>query len=318
MIYRFILTLVLLVVLVFVITKTVNLNELPNLLLNFPKLTLLELLFISSTISVLKAWRFLILLKNTSIKVSFWACLKTFIAGQAITPLPGGETIRGVLIHHETNTNILKTTGPVITQAYLELTSAAILATIGALIFKAFRIPILITLIILILLAIILITPQIMQKLVQKTTKIKFLNKFLSRLQRSQKDIKANFYDQDTGLPDKVLVQTLALSFLANFLGGELVALTAQTYNVDLGLLRSTFIYSLGMVIQGVGTFSPGGLGLTEGGMTGILIFSGVDSAQAIAIVLIFRIITLIFNIVVGSIFLTAFYSKVLILNKSK
>ncbi len=316
MIYRVLLAISLLVLLIFIASRSIDLTSIPSLLWEFPHIVLGELIFISVLISLLKAWRFLILLRNTNFTISFWTTIKTFVAGQAITPLPGGEAIRGLLIRYETGQNILKTTGPIVTQAYLELTSAAIMAMFGALVFKTFRIPILIVLIVMILIALIITNGKIMKYLSHKFSKVKFVNSFLSKMQFAQIDIKANFYDHKSGLPDKVLVRTLGLSLFSQMLSGLLIYIIAHAYKVDLDILQSIFISSIGMVIQGIGSVVPGGLGITEGGMTGVLVLSDVGFSKALAIVLIFRVMTLLLNIILGLVFLVRYYARTLILSQ--
>jgi uncharacterized protein (TIRG00374 family) len=316
MIIRILLSLFLLAILIFVTGKAVDLHELPARIMSLPMTTIVELIAITLVISILKGWRFLLLLRNTNIPVTFWQTMKTFIAGQAITPLPGGEAIRGVLLKEETGTTILKTTGPVITQAYLELASATVLMLIGSFVFKYFRFPAVAICLILIGLAIVLNSEKILEMINQKFEKLKIINKFLAKIKRAQKDIKANFYDPDSHLPDKVLVRALGISLIAHLFGATLIWIIAQALGTNLGFFESLFIYSTALVIQGVGTISPGGLGLTEGGMTGILLLFGITASVAIVIVLIFRTITLLFNIFLGLTFLGIFYSKQLLFSK--
>lgn len=316
MIYRIIISFILLSVLLFVASKAVDIHDLPQVVLSFPKNVLIELLLISTIISILKAWRFLILLKNTDIKVRFLEVLKSFIAAQAVTPLPGGEAMRGILLHKEAGTNMLKTTGPVITQAYLELFSCAILTLIGSFVYQEFRIPALLFIIFLLVIAFILLKHNSLKVLQKKLSRFKKASLFLAKITKAQKDIKKSVYDKDSKLPDKVLVRVLAISLITNTLGGILIFLTAKAYGTDLGIVRSVFIYATSQVIQGVGGIVPAGIGFTESGLMGLLLFSGVAVTQSLAIVLIFRCVTLVFNTITGLIFFTVLYSRSLIFSK--
>jgi len=44
----------------------------------------------------------------------------------------------------------------------------------------------------------------------------------------------------------------------------------------------------------------PGGLGITEGGMIGLLLFQGIDYTEAFSVVLLVRIATLWYSIMLG------------------
>ena len=48
----------------------------------------------------------------------------------------------------------------------------------------------------------------------------------------------------------------------------------------------------------------PGGIGLTEGGMVGLLLLEGIDYTSAISVVLLVRIVTLWFSVGIGLIVL--------------
>ncbi len=103
------------------------------------------------------------------------------------------------------------------------------------------------------------------------------------------------------------------MSILTHLIGGFLVFIIAHFYGADIDFFRSVFIYVSSIVIQGVASISPGGLGVTEGGMTGILLLSNVDISKALAIVLLFRVVTLLYSVILGLVFLTVFYGKSLL-----
>lgn len=316
MYFRIAFTTILLVVLIFVVSHAINIKNLPEIIFSYPKDQLLVLVGIALSISVLKAWRFLIILRNSDIKVTFLQNLKAFMASQAISPLPGGESMRGVLIHKETGTNLSHTTGPVITQAYLELLSGAIFALIGSLAFDILRVPILLFLLFLIALAFCLSSKKILIIVRNKVDSVKLLNPVLDRFIRTQRNIKSHFYDEKTHLPDKVLIWALSLSLISNLLGGVLLLIIAKNYGTNVNLFQTTFTNSAGIIIQGLSVFSPGGIGFTEGGMTGILLGFHITTGTAIAIVLLFRVLTLFLNVILGLILIAIFYSKALILKK--
>ena len=61
--------------------------------------------------------------------------------------------------------------------------------------------------------------------------------------------------------------------------------------------IASTYASSL---FLGALSFLPGGLGITEGSFTGLLNLQGISLSMAIVIVIIVRLFTLWFNVVIG------------------
>jgi uncharacterized protein (TIRG00374 family) len=310
---------ILLVILIFIVSKAVKVEDLQKIIFDFPKEKLLLFFALSLIITLLKAWRFLILLRNSNIKISFFDNLKVFIASQAITPLPGGEAMRGVLVHKESGVHVIKTSGPVLSQAFLEVFSAVMMAVILSIAFEDdFIVPSLIGFLIMSVIFILLIHKQLLGLLLKNFSQIKFLKNGLRKIIEAQSHIRKNIMDEGTNLPDKIWVRALGLSLIINAFGGFLIFLIARSYGADLNIFRSIFIYSSSIVISSLATISPGGIGFTEGGMTGILLISGVELPKALGIVLIFRIVTLIFSILLGLIFFGLFYSKQMIFLKPK
>jgi uncharacterized protein (TIRG00374 family) len=315
--FKLIISVILLGVLIFIVSKAIKVGDLLEIILNFPKEKLVLFFALSFVITLLKAWRFLILLRNSNINISFLETSKVFIASQAITPLPGGEAMRGILVHKESGVEPVKTSGPVLTQAFLEMFSAAIMAVVLSIALKNdFIIPSLVGFFILCLVFIFIVYRRILDFVFTRLPENKFISKLSKKVFQIQKEFRKSAIDEDTKLPDKVLVRALGLSLIINVFGGFLIFLIAQSYSADLNIFRSTLTYSAGIVIQSLASISPGGIGFTEGGMTGILLLSDIELAKALGIVLLFRIVTLIFNVFLGLIFLAIFYGNDLMLSK--
>jgi uncharacterized protein (TIRG00374 family) len=89
--------------------------------------------------------------------------------------------------------------------------------------------------------------------------------------------------------------------------------ITLRAFTPDPHVLAACFIYALGTII---GVASPGGLGLTEGSMVGMLQSRSimgaavVDKAPAAAATLIIRLATLWFAVFVGAVMLLLFQGR--------
>jgi uncharacterized protein (TIRG00374 family) len=309
-ILRFLLAILLLAFLIFFIGKEVKFSEVLNLVGNIPKILLLGLFAVSFLMALLKALRMHLLFLQNKIKISFWQSVKVYMAGQATSPLPGGEAMRGVLTNIETKTPFMKTTGPVITQAFLELLSAAILAIIGALFFKTLRVPALAMLAVMLFLTLLLVNRFWLEKFLKLIKKVPFLKKAAPKLIQIQNSIQTSILHKNSSLPNRTFIATLLIAFLTHILGGIIIYLAARSFGIDLSPLRSIFVYTCGIVITALAGIVPGGLGFTEGGLIGALLLSKVDLPKAFAIVLIFRLTTLVFYIFIGLLFMALFYGN--------
>jgi len=79
-------------------------------------------------------------------------------------------------------------------------------------------------------------------------------------------------------------------------------------------LLWPVFVYALSLIVGAV-SMLPGGLGVTEGSLSLILINNGIAKETAVASIIIIRIVTLWFAIVLGSLVLLSMKKEI---NKSK
>lgn len=303
-------TLFVLTVLGFVLAKTVNISDLQGLIINFPKRWLGLFLGISILITLLKVWRFLILLKEGNIKISFWNTLKVFVASQAITPLPGGEAARGVLVHKETGDKAVKITGPVLVQAFLEVLGAATLAALGSIFYEALRVVSIVFFLMLVGFSILILNSRLQKMIFNLLPELRMINFIKLKMRSLQSQMIDVVVDRSSGLPDKTIVKAFSLSLITNILGGLLIYLIAYSYESPLGILQSIFLYSASVVISGASAIAPGGLGFTEGGMAGLLIFFNQPWDKTLGIIVVFRAVTLAFAVFSGLIFLSVFYGK--------
>lgn len=314
---RITISLLFLIALGLFVSKTIDLHKVAFQLSYFPKDIIILLCCISILISILKSWRFFILIKNNNIHPTFWQTLKVYIAGQATTPLPAGEAMRGILLKHEVGTSFTKTTGPVITQAFLELFSASLVVLLGSAILDIFRISAIVSFVLILFLTALLLNKKLLTTLLKLTRKIEAIYKKKKKLVSIQKAIQKNILSKEKRFVNTTFLITLGIGVCTNLLGGLMIFLIAYNLGVPLDMFRGIFLYACNVVIMAFAGIIPGGLGFTEGGMTGILLLYQVPITKAITIVLLFRLITLGFYILIGILFILAFYSKPLLIDKS-
>jgi glycosyltransferase 2 family protein len=307
---RTIIAVLIVVVIFYFLVTAVDMNTLIQLLRGFSWVKLIILCFLSVLISILKSWRFLLLLRHNDIKVDFWDNLKVYIASQTTSPLPGGESVRGVLINKETGTSILRISGSVITQAYLEFLSAAMIVIIGSLLLQSFRIPALITLISISLLTFFLMhkrIPQVLKLISRYFKRMSFLHEKIGLVQTG---FKKNVVSKRKKRIEAVFWWSLVIGILTNIIGGIIIYLITLEYQDGVSIMQSIFVYASSIVLQTLSIVSPGGIGVTEGGMVGVLLSFKVNLENSLAIVVIFRAVTLFFSVCLGLLFLSYFYGR--------
>jgi uncharacterized protein (TIRG00374 family) len=84
--------------------------------------------------------------------------------------------------------------------------------------------------------------------------------------------------------------------------------LILQNFNVDFGFLWASFSYSFSTIVGAI-SMLPGGLGLTEGSLTFLLVQKKVSVDVSVATTFIVRVVTLWFAVMVGIVSLS-FYQK--------
>ena len=107
----------------------------------------------------------------------------------------------------------------------------------------------------------------------------------------------------------RTLVWSTILSVIAWSVECAGFFLTLRGFGVHYEPTKTAFIYAFS-IIAGAVTMLPGGIGITEGSMTGLLQGAAMPRSQAVATTLVFRICTLWFAVLVGAIVLYMFQRK--------
>lgn len=95
------------------------------------------------------------------------------------------------------------------------------------------------------------------------------------------------------------LILVTIISVVAWFSECYAFYLVFKGLNISASLLYSTFVYAFSTLIGAV-SMLPGGIGATEGSMTGLLVMMDIPKHSAVVATLIIRICTLWFAVLVG------------------
>lgn len=285
-------------------------QQLSELLKHFPLTILGGLLLLATGMYLVRAYRFYLLLTDSQVKITVWQAVKVYLSGQALSPLPAGESSRSLLVHIETGQSAKKTITPLILLGVTEMIVAVLITMIGSLFLGVLRLIASIALIGVLGLGWLLINHKAVALLIRKAPDDSTVKKAGKAVMKRQKEVHAAAFKSQSWLPSKLLIENILLALLSSLLGGMIIFSIAHYYHLPLSYLWCFYIFAASTVLGELLPFVPGGIGVTEGGMTGILLFAGISLSQAVAVVIVFRAATLVYGFLLGVVSILVFYSK--------
>ncbi len=270
-----------------------------------------EAILLSLGMSLLQAWRFYLMAQKVHLNVTFWQATKAFLAGQATTVLPAGEVMRGMLLRWESKGDPITVSAPVISHGFVEVVSAAMVMAVGSISYQLFYREAILVFILLGIFWMFLVSDRWTKWLstfLGRWQKTKFLGSMLVQVQDETRQTLLTPEKRIYGFTWKVL----GLAALVHVIGGLLVFILARAVGAPLPILFCLLVYAATVVIQGVLAIIPGGLGVTEGGMVGLLRVWGMAWTPTLLLILLFRIATLLFPVLLGVLCCMIFYAKYL------
>ncbi len=270
------------------------------------------------TISVLKAIRFFIILRSGDLKVSFIKTIMIFISSQVFTPLPGGEIGRAVLFKNKLHLEMEQVATPVYLQAVIELWVAVFLALACIFFIKiSFGIWFIVGLFLLItLLSVSIFIPKRLHDLLLLFKNKRLTYKWLDNLAQTLNSLEQFIVRKNGSVRFRLWMSIIFLGVASNIVAGLLVWYIARTQGVNMSFFQSIFTAVMAALIQGILFIIPGGLGITEGGLIGVLTSFSVRFKKAVIITLLFRAVMLPLLIIVGLVFLLFLYIPNILKNK--
>ena len=212
-----------------------------------------------------------------------------FMSGLIMTITPGkvGELLKSYLVREVTATPVSKTAPIIFAERITDFISLLLITIIVSSFF--------------LILIIIISNKKIALSVLVLSEKISFLKKYLINIHTA--------YESSYLLlkPKPVILMTILSLFSWSFecLGYYIILLN---FGIDFGLFWTFFSYSFATII-GALSMLPGGLGITEGSLTFMLIKENISKNVAFATTFIIRVVTLWFAVLVG-IISVAIYQK--------
>lgn len=239
--------------------------------------------------------RWTILLKNNAISIPHRKSFLIYIASFSMSATPGqlGELIKSQLLKNKFDIPVTKTAPLVIIERLSDLAGAIIVSVIG---FWLLNINIYVPIIASVALALIFLllkSKKMFTRAINLIKKMRFVSKIADPLSESFDTIQLS-------LNKKTLILCTILSICYWLIVGISAFFVLKAVGIDtLEPIKTVSIYSSSLII-GAASFIPGGVGVAEGSIAGLLSFSGIDISVAIALGILIRIFTLWYAVLVG------------------
>ncbi|OPY25373.1 MAG: hypothetical protein A4E27_00952 [Methanobacterium sp. PtaU1.Bin242] len=247
-------------------------------------------------------WNFF--LKNVDVHLPLKENLFVFFSGLSmiITPAKAGEIWKGWLIKDINGESLSKTIPVVIVDRVTDVIGLILLSLLGILYYKS-GVSVLLILVILFAAFIVAI----------KSEKIsgRLISIMEGRAGKYSGDIKDMHQTFQKSMNWKYLFGMSVLSVAAWFLECLAIFLVIYGFGQSLSLVLSTFVFSFAS-LAGAVSLIPGGLGVAEATLSGLLVFFGLSSSIAVGAALIMRFGTLWYGAILGFLVYLIFNKRIM------
>ena len=231
--------------------------------------------------------------------------LVIFFSGltMSVTPAKLGEVFKSYLLKELNDTGMSKSVPIVFAERATDIIGLVILASIGFSAFGYGKEVLLIVMAFILFVIVIIQSKNICLRMIDYAGRISFVSKYAKNLYTLYESAYTLFSLKNVLIA--VLISVISWFFVCI----ELFVIL-KGFGVDVSLLTSMFIFSFS-TIAGAVSMIPGGLGVIEGCMTGLLVMDGTPKAITVGAILINDFCTLWFGVFVGLITLSLFsFSK--------
>ena len=268
---------------------------------NWYLLPILLLLSFGNYVSRFFKWEYY--LKIIDVKLHKLDSLSIFMSGliMSVTPSKMGELLKSYLVKQVNGTSISKTAPIIFAERATDFLSLTIMALTGAYFYDYGKNIIIIIGLIILTGLIIISNKKLFYKIISIISNFSFISKHILKIRTA--------YDSSSKL---LSITPLLLMTLLSIISwgfecfGYYLILT--NFDLKIDLLWAFFSYSFATIV-GALSMLPGGLGVTEGSLTLMLVQKGLSEHSAFAATFIVRAVTLWFAVLVGAISVL-FYQK--------
>jgi len=237
-------------------------------------------------------WEYL--LRAIGIRLPAGLSFTVFISGLTMTISPGklGEVLKSVLLKDSCSIPVSRSSPVVIAERVTDVIAVVLLGSAGALSYRSGRGVLVVTVLLIAGFIGIVQWRGLSLRLLRLAERLPLVRGYVRHLEE--------FYERShTLLSARHLLPTVVLSTGGWFLECVAAWLCLKGLGLDLPLLLVVFIFVIAS-LAGALTMIPGGLGVAEAGMVGLLMANGVGRGDAVAAALLIRMVTFWFAIALG------------------
>lgn len=268
---------------------------------NWYLLPFLLLLSFGNYVSRFFKWEYY--LKIIDVKLHKLDSLSIFMSGLIMSVTPGkmGELLKSYLVKQVNGTSISKTAPIVFAERATDFLSLTIMALTGAYFYDYGKNIIIIIGLIILTGLIIISNKKLFYKIISIISNFSFISKHILKIKTA--------YDSSSKLLSITPLLLMTILSIVSW-GFECFGyyLILTNFDLKIDLLWAFFSYSFATIV-GALSMLPGGLGVTEGSLTLMLVQKGLSEHSAFAATFIVRAVTLWFAVLVGAISVL-FYQK--------
>lgn len=269
---------------------------------NWLLLPLLLFLSILNYLSRFVKWNYY--LKIIDVKLKIRDSFSIFCSGliMSITPGKFGELFKAYLVKQINNEPVSKTAPIIFAERVTDFLSLVFISLIGAYIFDYGREITLVIGFILIICIIVLSNKSIASIVIRFFSKNKFLGKHTSSLQNAYE----SSYKLLAFLPILKMTVLSIISWGFECFGYYLIL---NSFNIDISLAWAFFAYAFATIVGAI-SMLPGGLGVTEGSLSYLVMAQGYPKDISFTTTFIVRVVTLWFAVLIGVISVLIYQKK--------
>ena len=239
--------------------------------------------------------RWILLLKNLNYSLPHKQNFPIFLSGFALSVTPGkiGELLKSQLLKEKFDLP-RKISAPVILiERFYNAIGIIIISIFGILVFDFSGIIILITACLLVLIFFTLRSEKLFNIIIQKFSKINFLSKFSNSFLDSYDVIKES-------TQPRIFIISSTLSSIYWILESTAVYFILRSFGIDLLSIFDVIPTYATSIILGVASLIPGGLGVSESTLIGLLSLQGLTISTAVSLTIFIRLLTLWYSVFIG------------------
>ena len=244
---------------------------------------------------LLRFFRWHLYLKVLDIPLKWGDSLLVFLGGLVLSVTPGkaGELLKAYFVRYRLGTPVSQTAPAILAERLTDFISLIFLAFLGIFSFQKGLLPLVVGLCGIALLILVLGRPRAMAFCLRWAGRLPGGGRLAEPLARAYEGMRLLVAPLN-------LLWAVGLGVLAWFAECFGFYAVLVGFGAGVGAVQATFIYSFSTLF-GALTMLPGGLGPTEGSMSGLLVLQGVPLPDAVGGTFVIRVCTLWFAVALGA-----------------